>query len=545
MQGICERIMEEVMIMSDRMRPVPFADMLRECITEYKDSGTFYGVPVDRSHGNVPIGPAAGPHTQLAGNIVAAYAAGANSMELKTVQQLTGKDLDIKKPCIYTGNEVFNIEWSTELSVPEALAEYIKAYLLIQVLSKEFGFEDAGQLRFIMSVGYDLKGIQSETVDQYINFMKHASTSEEWKRDINCLMEHSDLLEQVTKEDLAQISDVISDTVTLSTMHGCKSTEIEKIAVYLIREKQLHTYVKMNPTLIGKENLERIRLEKGYDDLVFDEESFTQDIDLSMALEIILHAEQTARENGKIFGVKMTNTLPVRIQKNELEGTQMYMSGPPLYAISILAAALLAEQTQGRIPISYSGGADMHNIRDILETGIAPVTVSSLLLKRGGYKNLTQLLKKAEGTKQKGICPEAVKALAKQALEDVRYNKKEHVVYAKAEQYDCFCAKCTGCVDVCPNRANIRISVDGKSYVIHRDRLCNECGNCAYFCIQGYVPYLRKFTLFEMEEDFLESQADGVLYTHTAKRYRKNGEIGDLPMEIEQIIRIGFEKGKL
>ncbi|WP_230978083.1 hypothetical protein [Treponema vincentii] len=38
-----------------------------------------------------PLGPAAGPHTQLAQNIVAAYAAGCRFFELKTVQKLDGE----------------------------------------------------------------------------------------------------------------------------------------------------------------------------------------------------------------------------------------------------------------------------------------------------------------------------------------------------------------------------------------------------------------------------------------------------------------------
>ena len=47
-----------------------------------------------------PFGPAAGPHTQLTQNIVAAYVAGSRFFELKTVQKLDGEDLPVAKPCI-------------------------------------------------------------------------------------------------------------------------------------------------------------------------------------------------------------------------------------------------------------------------------------------------------------------------------------------------------------------------------------------------------------------------------------------------------------
>ncbi|HEX3022179.1 MAG TPA: putative selenate reductase subunit YgfK, partial [Lachnospiraceae bacterium] len=155
--------------MSDKMIPIPFHRMLSMLLLEYKETKKFYGVPVYEPENEVPIGPAAGPHTQLAGNIIAAYAAGATYFELKTVQILEGEELQIKKPCIYVGHEVFNTEWSTELTVEQARDEYIKAYLLLQVLSREFSLRSVEKLTFVMSVGYDLKGIQSNKVDGFIN----------------------------------------------------------------------------------------------------------------------------------------------------------------------------------------------------------------------------------------------------------------------------------------------------------------------------------------------------------------------------------------
>lgn len=43
-----------------------------------------------------PLGVAAGPHTQLAQNIVACYAGGARFIELKTVQVMYGEELEFK-----------------------------------------------------------------------------------------------------------------------------------------------------------------------------------------------------------------------------------------------------------------------------------------------------------------------------------------------------------------------------------------------------------------------------------------------------------------
>ena len=89
---------------------------------------------------------------------------------------------------------------------------------------------------------------------------------------------------------------------------------------------------------------------------------------------------------------------------------------------------------------------------------------------------------------------------------------------------------CDKCVEVCPNRANytyrispVRLMVpqlssqDGslvvsghepfevrqERQIIHVDDFCNECGNCATFCVHHGKPYTEKPRLFLRETDFL------------------------------------------
>ena len=88
--------------MSDKMRQIPFGQLMDWALTEHAQSGEVFGVSrIYKSGGGrrqeifgekleVPFGPAAGPHTQLAQNIVASYVAGGRFFELKTVQTLDG-----------------------------------------------------------------------------------------------------------------------------------------------------------------------------------------------------------------------------------------------------------------------------------------------------------------------------------------------------------------------------------------------------------------------------------------------------------------------
>jgi putative selenate reductase len=74
---------------------------------------------------------------------------------------------------------------------------------------------------------------------------------------------------------------------------------------------------------------------------------------------------------------------------------------------------------------------------------------------------------------------------------------------------------CEICCDVCPNRANMAFTVQGFAQprqIVHFDRMCNECGNCAIFCPHSGKPYTDKFTVFSSAEDFSNSENCGVLF---------------------------------
>ena len=91
-----------------------------------------------------PIGPSAGPHTQLSQNIISAWLCGGRFIELKTVQIMD--ELVIPRPCIDMEDEGYNVEWSQELKLEESAQEYVNAWALIHVLRRLLGWED-GPLR--------------------------------------------------------------------------------------------------------------------------------------------------------------------------------------------------------------------------------------------------------------------------------------------------------------------------------------------------------------------------------------------------------------
>ena len=84
--------------MSEIMRPMSIGHLMHWIMSEYEQKKSIFGIEKLVKHENgqalpifeekieSPFGPAAGPNSQLAQNIVAAYAAGSRFFELKTVQ---------------------------------------------------------------------------------------------------------------------------------------------------------------------------------------------------------------------------------------------------------------------------------------------------------------------------------------------------------------------------------------------------------------------------------------------------------------------------
>ena len=72
---------------------------------------------------------------------------------------------------------------------------------------------------------------------------------------------------------------------------------------------------------------------------------------------------------------------------------------------------------------------------------------------------------------------------------------------------------CETCVDVCPNRANVAVTLaDGSVQILHLDALCNECGNCTAFCPYASEPCKDKLTLFPSEAAFADSRNRGFVF---------------------------------
>ncbi len=448
--------------MSELMIPIPFKQLMTWITAEHALEGSVFGVhrPYTAGEKSLPIfggekietpfGPAAGPNTQLAQNIIACYFAGARFFELKTVQKMDGAELAacVSRPCILAADECYNCEWSTELYVPQAYEEYVKAWCACKILSRIYGLGEPDGFIFNMSVGYDLEGIKGEKIDKYLREMKDASRTPIFQECIRVLKE----MFPGESAFIDAIPACISDSVTVSTLHGCPPDEIERIASYLITEKHLHTFVKCNPTILGYDSARAILDGMGYDYIAFDEHHFQEDLQYGDAIPMFRRLLALAEDNGLEFGLKLSNTFPVDVKRGELPSEEMYMAGKSLFPLTIEMARRISREFDGRLRISYSGGADFFNIDKLFQCRIWPITMATTELKPGGYQRFKQIAEKLETLKFEpfnGVDLDKVEALAAAIQSDAYHVKAvkplpRRKLYTKVPLMDCFTAPCKG-----------------------------------------------------------------------------------------------------
>ena len=171
-------------------------------------------------------------------------------------------------------------------------------------------------------------------------------------------------------------------------------SEIGRIARYLLEERKFHLFVKMNPTLLGRDEVRSIlNGTLGYDGIEIPDPVFDHDLKYPQAVEIIRMMKEASARHGRFFGVKLTNTLAMYNYRRIMPGEEMYMSGRALYPISMNLWNRLNKEFGGDLNVSYSAGADAENIAGIFSCGALTVTMASDLLKPGGYARMGQCLK--------------------------------------------------------------------------------------------------------------------------------------------------------
>jgi len=587
--------------------PQPLDALLRRALTELERCDAVFDLPLARCYfGSTehdfsvehfgrraasPLGPAAGPHTQMAQNIVLSWLGGSRFLELKTVQVLD--QLVIPRPCIDMRTVGYNVEWSQELKIEQSIEEYVKAAMLVRVLEERLADRLAPGFRetlFDMSVGYDLAGIRGPGVSRFLAAMGDCSAEVERLR-AEIPPEYADLRE-------LDFPTRISDTLTLSTFHGCPPEEIEAICEHLLTEVGLGVVVKLNPTLLGPAEVERLlHDELGYRDVHVPAEVYGRDTTWDQARGFIERLSALAARLGQGFGVKLTNTLVVAHGEDFLPGEleEKYLSGAPLHVLAMKLVGRLREEFGPELPLSFSAGIDRKNFPDAVALGLVPVTTCTDLLRTGGYgrqagyyadlvkrmdaagaRSLEDLVRAEAAEDELGA---ALMANTRRYVGEVQADPRYHLeknrrspkkIGSALELFDCI--TCDKCIPVCPNDANFRLTLAPVAIPIRRWRreagawvceeegalelaekhqiaqfadFCNECGNCDVFCPEDGGPYKVKPRFFGSEQEYeTYAEFDGFWVARAGETTTVRGRIDGQELRLESTARRGRYAGE-
>ncbi len=559
------------------LHPSPFGDLVKRMFLEPQKQQTIFDLPLKKCyrpdptldtsvkfHGQLaanPVGPAAGPQTQMAQNLVLSWIAGSRIMELKTVQ--IDDQLVINRPCIDMTNVGYNIEFSQELRLHESIHEYVAGMMLIEMLKASNLLEmPANKMATIydFSLGYDLKGISSPAIRDFIAALRKSKP-------------HIDKLRQEIPDRWKNYRDLpypeeISRSITLSTFHNCPPNEIEKICHFLLTEIGMDVVVKMNPTMLGPEELSYLLHDRlGYKDILVNEKAFAAGLQFDDGVQMMRRLQATGKKLGLGVGVKFSNTLEVVNHRQFFPKDQiMYMSGLPLHVITLRLVEKWKQAYGEDIPISFSAGVDKHNFTNCVACGFVPITTCSDLLKVGGYGRLFEYLKNLEADMKKlGVTNipdyiakrEGIGEIVKKTIADERYTYEKNKAVPKRIDshlwlYDCI--SCDKCIPVCPNDANFfyevePVTIEFTNYSWTADGLkeadrgvlkierkhqianfadwCNECGNCDTFCPEYGGPFIQKPNFFANREAWLDnSTRDGFYITQRNSHREIVGRMG-------------------
>jgi putative selenate reductase len=527
------------------LTPYPLAGLFARAFMELDQNGSIFDLPSHRFsfgerdvdtrvtiHGRTagaPLGPSAGPHTQLAQGIVLSWLGGGRFIELKTVQ--CNDTLRIPRPCIDVRGIGLNVEWSQELRIEQSLEEYVKAAMLIEILARHFGV--APGCLFDMSVGYDLDGVRSDRMVAFMRGLADArGTIDRLRREL-----------PPPWRDFA-FETAVSGSVTLSTFHGCPVSEIERIADFLMSEIGVDCAIKLNPTLLGRAQLIEILHDRlGYTTIRVPPGAFDNDPEWDQAVAIVERLRVRARELGRSFAVKLTNTLVVENHSEFLPASEKlaYLSGPPLHVLAMHLVRRFRHAFGESLPISFSAGIDRRNYPDAVALGLAPVTVCTDLLKPGGYARLqaygSELVRRMEAAGARTVAELAhagIDAYVESLDRDPRYRSEqvEHAAHKTGLPLGLFdCSTCDLCISTCPTDANMRLrSLDGaipftrKHQIANFADFCNDCGNCEIVCPDLGAPQRMKMRFFGSEESWRRhAPLDGFWIGPDITRARING----------------------
>jgi len=334
-----------------------------------------------------PAGIAAGPHTQLAANIVLGWLAGARTFELKTVQVPEGAHAP--RPSIDLGDPCLHAATAHELRLEPALAEFVAAAMLIDMLRASTVLDGPqgddtfarGDYVFDVSLGADPRSLRSPRVVAFVRSMQDARGVVETLRER--------IPDRLAPLRGLEFRAALLAGATLVPADGAGADDLRAACEFALVDLGVDVTLKLRPTVLGLERCESLLHDiLGIDTVHIDPAPFTTEPRLETLAPVLFDLAARARTVGRSFGVQLLAPLRVHNPRAVLADPVVQLSGAPLHVLALHAYQALRAVVGPEMPVAFSGGVDALRFAPIVACGAVPVSTCTDLLRPGGYARL-------------------------------------------------------------------------------------------------------------------------------------------------------------
>jgi len=249
--------------------------------------------------------------------------------------------------------------------------------------------------------------------------------------------------------------------------------------------------------------------------------------------------------DGSAFSLRGSKTIDADTETRRAGGERMYAGGDAVRGPATIIEACA------------DGRRAAEAICEQLGVAFEPPLVDLPTLSDEDIVEVKQIRARRETQRR----PEVLPPEQRQGFDLVQMTLNEEQARAEANRCMQCSHLCDKCVEVCPNRANytyiiepvdltvptltcedgeLRVSgeeafrVAQARQIVHVEDFCNDCGNCATFCVHQGKPYQDKPRLFLNEDDF-EREGDNAFYIERNKdgwtmRRRVGGQTSQLTL---------------
>jgi len=334
-----------------------------------------------------PLGPAPGPHTQMAANIVTAYLAGARVFEWKSIR--VSPRASAGRPSLEVGDAARFLDSGQDLGLEDMRREFVGASMLIDLL-RETGVLDratggdtfaAADCVFDLSLQGDRRGLENPRLVAFVRACQDArGVVEELRARIP-----ADL---GIPAAVAFRTEIIR-SATLLPPPRTSPADVEALATYVVRDLGLDVAIKLRPAALGFERCTLLLQESlGREAPALRREAFDGEPTLEDLAPVLRTLQARAQARGGQFSVKLLSALPVEGDTRRLPETAQWLAGRPLHVLALEALADLRDLVGPELPVSISAGIDADNVARAIACGAVAVTSCTDLLRPGGVARM-------------------------------------------------------------------------------------------------------------------------------------------------------------